>query len=71
MDPWTKEDSHTTFKEAQTIALQIGDMANNPTWVANYIIQLVMNDVADMNQTPCDTCQFNVDDACVEENCPY
>jgi len=71
MCDWTKEDSHQTFLEIQTLTKEIGDMADNPQWVANYIVQLVKNDVAEINQTPCDTCRFNVNDACIEENCPY
>jgi len=71
MSQWTKEDSHITFQEAQSLAKELGDQADNPQWVANYILQLIKNDVAEMNQVPCDTCPSNANDACVEIKCPY
>ena len=60
---WTSEDSDITMQECKSILKAAFEQAEDDTWVANTLIQLCKNMVAEMNQIPCDTCEFKYDHA--------
>jgi len=68
---WTAEMSHERFQAIQTRITEQFDQAVDPVWVAAFIDQVVDNELELYSQTPCDTCEHNYSNSCIEANCPH
>lgn len=68
---WNTNDSHVTFQECQSKLKKVFDQAEDPKWVANLLVKLTEDTIHDVQQIPCDTCEYNVKGACCTTDCPY